>query len=104
MAADQPIRGPKCTPIRHRGKVIRPARLGSLPVAFGAKFDIQRTQVLPPEIVQRREFVLAARVVQPPDGQLAALSVDQPEEPPGVQRLGDVIGAVGLPPREPCAW
>jgi hypothetical protein len=38
-------------------------RLGSLPVAFGAEFDIQGAQVLPPEIVQWREFVLAARIV-----------------------------------------
>jgi hypothetical protein len=38
-------------------------RLGSLPVAFGAEFDIQGAQVLPPEIVQRRELVLAARIV-----------------------------------------
>ena len=38
-------------------------RLGSLPVAFGAEFDIQGAQVLSPEIVQRRELVLAARIV-----------------------------------------
>ena len=38
-------------------------RSGSLPVAFGAEFDVQCAQVLPPEIVQRRELVLAARVV-----------------------------------------
>jgi hypothetical protein len=67
-------------------------RSGSLPVAFGAEFDVQRAQVLPPEIVQRRELVLAARVVQSPDGQFAALSVGQPEEPPGGQGLGDVLG------------
>jgi hypothetical protein len=40
-------------------------------------------RVLPPEIIQRRELVPAARIVQPPDGQFAALSVGQPEEPPG---------------------
>jgi hypothetical protein len=38
-------------------------RLGSLPVAFGAEFDVQGAQVLPPEIVQWREFVLAAGIV-----------------------------------------
>src|SRR3984957_18190079 len=67
-------------------------RSGSLPVARGAEFDVQRAQVLPPEIVKRRELVLAARVIQPTDGQLASLPVDQPEEPPGAQGLGDVLG------------
>ena len=37
---------------------------------------LQRAQILPPEIVQRREFVLAARVVQPPDCEFATLTVD----------------------------
>jgi hypothetical protein len=54
-----------------------------VPVAFGAGLDVQCAQVLPPEIVQRRELVLAARIVQPADGEFAALTVDQPEEPPG---------------------
>src|SRR5271156_4914576 len=62
-------------------------RLGSLPVAFGAEFDIQGAQVLPPEIVQWREFVLAARIVEPPDGQFVALSVDQPRRVRGVAGL-----------------
>src|SRR5271163_3654666 len=65
---------------------------GSPPAAFSAELDVQRAQVLPPEIVQRRELVPAARVVQPPDDQFAAFSVDQPEEPPGGQGLGDVPG------------
>src|ERR1017187_3802732 len=39
-------------------------RSGPPPVAFGAELDVQRAQVLPPDIVQRRELVLAARVVQ----------------------------------------
>src|SRR6202044_2867243 len=63
---------------------------GSLPVACREEFDVQCAQVLPSEVVKRRELVLAARVVQPPDGQPAALSVDQPEEPSGVQCLGYV--------------
>jgi hypothetical protein len=67
-------------------------RSGGLPVAFGSEFDIQRAQVLAPEIVQRRELVLAARIIEPPDGQLVTLSVDQPEEPPGGQGLGDILG------------
>jgi hypothetical protein len=67
-------------------------RSGRPPVTFGAELDVQRAQVLPPEIVQRRELVLAAWVVQPADGQFAALSVNQPEEPPGSQGLGDIFG------------
>jgi hypothetical protein len=67
-------------------------RSGCLPAAFGAELDGQRAQVLPPEILQRRELVLAARIVQSPDGEFAALPVDQPEEPPGAQGLGDVTG------------
>jgi hypothetical protein len=39
------------------------SRSGSLPVAFGAEFDVQGAQVLPPEIVQWREFVPAAGIV-----------------------------------------
>src|SRR5579871_146556 len=74
------------------GRAGRPGRSGSLPAAVGAELDVQRTQVLPPEVVQRREFVLAARVVQPPDDKFAALTVDQPEEPPGGQGLGNVLG------------
>ena len=43
----------------------RPAvsRSGGLPVAIGAEFDAPHVQVLAPEIVQRRELVLAARIV-----------------------------------------
>ena len=37
----------------------------SLPVAFRAELDIQCAQVLPPEVVKRRELVLATWVVQP---------------------------------------
>ena len=43
-------------------------RSGSPPVAFGAEFDVQCAQVLPPGIVQGRELVLAGRIVQSPDG------------------------------------
>jgi hypothetical protein len=70
----------------------RPGRSSSLPVAFGAELDVQRAQILPPKIVQRRELVLAARVVQPPDREFVTLTVDQPEEPPGGQGLGNVSG------------
>ena len=41
-----------------------------------AEFEVHRAQVLPPEIVERRELALAARVVQPPDGEPAAAPVD----------------------------
>src|ERR1700691_985708 len=64
---------------------------GRLPVASGAELDGERAQVRPAEIVQRRELVLAARVVQPPDGEFVAISVGQPEEPPGGEGLGDVL-------------
>jgi len=49
-------------------------------------------EVQPPEILPRRELILAAWVVQPPDREFAALTVDQPEEPPGGQRLGNIFG------------
>jgi hypothetical protein len=59
-------------------------------------------QILPPEI-QRHELVLAARVVQPPDGQFAALPVDQPEEPPRGQGLSDVPATAWPGPDLPTA-
>src|ERR1700759_2509569 len=75
-------------------------RSGGLPVAFGAEFDSQGTQVLPPEIVQWREAGLAAGILESPDALFAARSVGQPEDPPGVQRLGqgagDCVGRPGL--------
>src|SRR5579859_1493854 len=67
----------------------RPALSGRLPVALGPEFDVARAQVLTPEIVERGELALAARVVKPPDREPAARPVDQSEEPPGGQRLGD---------------
>ncbi len=36
---------------------------GSPPVAIGPEFDVQRAQILAPEIVQRRELILTARIV-----------------------------------------
>lgn len=88
---------------RKSGQLTLRGRSRSLPVAFGAEFDVQRAQVLPPEIVQRRELILATRVIQPPDGQFTALSVDQPEEPPGGQGLGDVPATAWSGPDLPTA-
>src|ERR1700729_3376925 len=68
------------------------ASSGRLPVALGPEFDAARTQVLPSEVVERRELALAARAVQPADGEPAAPPHDQPEDPAGGQRLGDVLG------------
>ena len=57
-------------------RVGRPDRSGCLLAAFDAELDVHPAQVLPPEIVQRRELVLVVRVVQSPDGEFAAVSVD----------------------------